>query len=121
MSYDLMVFDHDAAPRDRPGFMGWYDQQTEWSEDHSYDDPAVCGEPLRAWFLDIIVQFPAMNGPHASGQDDDATVTDYSVGTKVIYAAFAWSQAEAARAAVLRLAERHRVGFFDASADVGGL
>ncbi|MEM7201334.1 MAG: hypothetical protein AAF628_13775 [Planctomycetota bacterium] len=50
-----------------------------------------------------------MNGPHAGGQGDDSMVTDYCVGTK------------AARAAVWRLAERHRVGFFDASVDDGAI
>ena len=41
MSYDLMVFDPEAAPVDRHAFMEWYEAQAEWSEDHSYDDPSV--------------------------------------------------------------------------------
>ncbi|MEE9393643.1 MAG: hypothetical protein V3W41_14165 [Planctomycetota bacterium] len=44
-----------------------------------------------------------------------------SVGTVVIYTAFAWSQAEAARATMFELAEKHRVGFFDVSSEDGGV
>jgi hypothetical protein len=64
-----------------------------------------------------------MNGPFALEEppEDDASETDYSVGRSVIYAAFAWSKAEAAYETVLALAERHAVGFFDASADKGAV
>jgi len=41
MSYDLMVFDPTVAPRACKDFMAWYKQQTQWSEDHGYDDPKV--------------------------------------------------------------------------------
>ncbi len=42
MSYDLMVFDPKAPPSDREGYMAWYDQQTLWNEEHSYDNPDEC-------------------------------------------------------------------------------
>ena len=121
MSYDLMVFDAAAAPQDRPGFKKWYEKQTDWDEGHSYDDPSVCSDRLRAWFLDMIALFPPMNGPHASEDFDDPKVTDYSVGSRAIYAAFAWSEASSARATTLELAQKHRVGFFDVSSKDGGI
>ncbi|OWQ84377.1 hypothetical protein CDN99_24080 [Roseateles aquatilis] len=119
MSDDLMVFDPDPAPKDRDAFLAWYQEQAEWGEDHSYDDPEVSTSPLRAWFLDMIQSYPAMNGPHASEDipEDDTSVTDYSVGKVVIYAAFAWSLAEQAHEATFRLAAKHGVGFLDASSD----
>lgn len=119
MSYDLMVFDPEVAPRKRAAFMRWYGEQTAWSEGHAYDDPAVSTPALRAFFLELIETYPAMNGPFAADDMDDPgpRVTDYSIGKAVIYAAFGWSQAQGARATVLRLAEKHRVGFFDASGD----
>jgi hypothetical protein len=46
-------------------------------------------------------------------------VTDYSIGRSVIYAAFAWSQAGAAFETMSRLADKHRVGFYDVSSDQG--
>jgi hypothetical protein len=48
MSYDLMVLDPAAAPAGRESFMEWYDQQAEWAESHSYDNPARCTPGLRA-------------------------------------------------------------------------
>ncbi|EKU26623.1 hypothetical protein [Xanthomonas graminis] len=52
--------------------------------------------------------------------DEDAgRATDYSVGRSLIYAAFAWSQAQDAHATVFGLAAKHGVGFFDASSELG--
>jgi hypothetical protein len=115
MSYDLMVFDPAAAPSSKPEFLTWYEQQTEWTEGHSYDDPAVTTPKLRLWYQTMIADFPPMNGPHRSDDFDDPRVSDYSVGQSVIYVAFSWSQAELAYEAVRRAAEVAGVGFFDAS------
>jgi hypothetical protein len=115
LSYDLMVFEPSAAPRQHDMFLEWYHDQTNWAEPHSYDDPKVTSPRLAAWFYDIIKTFPPMNGPLRSEDVDDPKVTDYSIGTVLIYAAFAWSQDRAAYAAVRQLAEKHRVGFFDVS------
>jgi len=99
--------------------MEWYDEQSEWEEEHSYDNPKVSTPSLRAWFMEMIQSFPAMNGPLSSEElpEDEATVTDYSVGNAVIYAAFAWSKAEQAYEAMFKLAAKHGVGFFNASSD----
>jgi len=117
MSYDLAVFDPEAAPKEHAAFIEWYEVQTEWAEPHRYDDPAVSSPALRAWFLEMIRDFSAMNGAYAAkdGDVDDPRMTDYSVGRTLIYAAFAWSQTGAAYEAVFRLAGKHGVGFFDAS------
>jgi hypothetical protein len=119
MSYDLMVFDPEAPPQDRAGFVEWYLQQIEWGEGHSYDDPKVSTSALSAWFFDMTQEYPAMNGPYASDDVDDPKVTDYCIGRAVIYTAFAWSEAESAYHAVFEAARKHRVGFYDVSADDG--
>lgn len=121
MSYDLMVFDADAAPRERAQFLAWYETQTEWSEPHDYDDPAVTSVPLRAWFLDIAASFAPMNGPLAADDVDEAAMraTDYSIGRTLIFAAFAWSQAQGAYETAFALAGRHGVGFFNVSSERG--
>jgi hypothetical protein len=41
MSYDLMVFEPEAAPKEHDRFLEWYGVQTKWSEGHSYGDPAI--------------------------------------------------------------------------------
>lgn len=116
-----MVFDPSAAPRRRKGFMEWYDQQTQWAETHGYNNPDVPTPRLRAWLQEMIKTFPPMNGPWATDDVDNPKVTDYSVGQSVIYGAFAWSEAEAAYEHVKRLAAKHRVGFFDVSANEGDI
>ena len=119
MSYDLAVFDPSAAPREKATFLAWFDQQTDWLDTEDYDDPARCAPALRAWMLDMIGEgFVAMNGPYAAADDTDTSwVTGYSINTSLIYVDFRWSAAEAAYEAVFRLAQKHHVGFFDASSD----
>lgn len=119
MSFDLMVFDPDAAPRDRAAFMEWYEQQTGWAEDHSYDDPAVAAPALQRWFADMARSFPPMNGPLANPEEFGPEVTDHCIGRHVIYSAFAWSVADRAYAKMRELAIEHGVGFFHASDDPG--
>ena len=123
MSYYLMVFDPEGPPRDRDGFMAWYDDQTEWSEDHSYDDPKNASQILQTWLNEFLKKFPPMNGPCAAPDDmiDDPHVTDHCIGRHVVYSAFAWSIAEEAYKAMRESAIRHRLGFFNASSDEGEL
>ena len=118
MSYDLMVFSPTAAPKEPQAFAQWFAAQTEWPENHDYEDPAVTSPSLKAWFLDMIGQYPALNGPFAEDEkpDDDSVLTDYSIGRNLIYAAFANRQAERARQHMFALAARHCVGFFDLGA-----
>ncbi|MHC6203793.1 hypothetical protein ACYULU_11435 [Breznakiellaceae bacterium SP9] len=125
MSYDLMVFERTVAPTNRKDFMNWYESQTEWTEDHGYDNPAVTSNDLRNWFMEIIKEFPQMNGPFALDDDaidtmeNDSYITDYSIGKDVIYAAFSWSLAEEAFETVKKLAKDYNVGFFDVSSNDG--
>lgn len=119
MSFDLMVFEPSAAPTERAKFMEWYQAQTEWSEDHSYQDHSVTSPALKAWFEEMIEFFPPMNGPLASDDPDDEKVTDHCIGKEVIYSAFAWSVAEEAHPKMRELAIKHNVGFFDVSAEQG--
>ncbi len=119
MSYDLMVFDPSSAPRERRQFMEWYAEQTQWSENHSYQDHSVSSEALQAWFKEMVNFFPPMNGPLASDDVDDPKVTDHCIGRSVIYSAFAWGVAEDAHPKMRELAIKHGLGFFDASVDTG--
>ena len=125
MSYDLMVFEKTVAPKNRKDFMVWYNNQTEWNENHGYDDPAVSSNDLRNWFMEIIKKFPQMNRPFALSDDEldnmenESYITDYSVGKDIIYSAFSWSLAKEAYETVKKLAKEHNVGFFDVSSDGG--
>ena len=119
MSYDLMVFDAAAAPHERPAFIEWYHKQAEWSEGHSYDDPAVTTPALKAWYEEIRKPYPNMNGPGAANDAQIDDSADYSIGHHVIYAAFRWSQAEQVYPLVRVLAVKYGIGFYDVSGDEG--
>jgi hypothetical protein len=123
MSYDLMAFAPKAAPSERVAFLDWYRQQTKWTPGRKDDDPSSSSPALRAWFLEMIKQYPAMNGPYSQkdADVDDPRLTDYSVSDSIIYAAFAWSEAQTVHAIMLDLAKKHGVGFFDVSAENGGV
>ena len=119
-----MVFKKEAPPKTRVDFMKWYFTQIEWEEDHSYDDPANTSVELSNWFMEMIKTFPAMNGPFASTISDDDhndLISDYSIGRDVIYVAFSWSVAEQAYTTILKLAKKHKVGFFEVSSDDGDI
>lgn len=112
MSYDLMVFAPDLAPaRKRGPFLDWYDKQSEWEEEHSYDDAAVSTPALRAFYEELVQIFPAL-------KDDGDDGTDYTIGSAVIYISFAWDKVDEAHEAVVRLAGKHALGFFDVSSDI---
>jgi hypothetical protein len=123
MSYDLLVFDPASAPRDRAAFLKWWEQTAEWSERHSYDDPANTTPQLRAWYEEIRTTFRNLNGPGSPTDDEllipgiESRLTDYSIGHHAVYAAFPWPEAETAYPLVRELAVKHQVGFFDASCD----
>ncbi|WP_233123165.1 hypothetical protein [Agrobacterium vaccinii] len=122
MSYDLMVFESKDAPKDKEAFLDWYHVQTQWSEGHSYDDPSATTTNLSAWYEDVRLSFPNLNGPDAyefADDDDNPNVTEYSIGRSVIYASFRWSEAETAYAVVRAMAVKHGVGFFNVSAEDG--
>ena len=121
MSYDLMVFEPSAAPRSREAFLQWYAAQTDWSESHAYNDPNQTSEGLRRWYELVSREFPNMNPPDPEEEvdPDNLRLTDYSIGRNLIYAAFAWSQAETAYELVRNAAVEAGVGFYDVSGDEG--
>ncbi|WP_419706300.1 hypothetical protein [Promicromonospora sp. NFX87] len=114
MSYDILAFD-PAAVSDAD-FPAWWDVQSEWSEDHSYDDPEVTTANLRSFYNELVQTFPPMNGPGAPTDEawhHDAELlsrmSDYCIGTSLVYVAFSWSQVRVARAAFAALAAKHGV------------
>jgi len=121
MSYYLMVFRADIAPKNRVDFMDWFNDQTEWKEAHDYNDPVNTSPELRNWFMEMIKSFPQMNGPFAKDDDDADEITDYSIGRDIIYMAFSWSESVKAFEMTKSLAEKHGLGFYDISSDNGDI
>lgn len=111
MSYDILAFDPTAASDEQ--FPAWWRGQSQWTETHGYDDTAVTTPQLRGFYDELVLSFPDMQSEAADevfeNGGDESTLTDYSIGTRLVYAAFAWSQAEAARKAFESLAAKHGV------------
>jgi hypothetical protein len=81
MSYDLMVFEPEAAPKQHEEFLAWYTEQTESAEGVTDGDPSIASARLRDWFSEMIKTFPPLNGPFA-GEElpvDEASATDYEI------------------------------------------
>jgi hypothetical protein len=94
MSFDLAVFDPSKVPEGRAAFLEWWDRVRQWAEPgHDNNNPHSTTPALHAWFMDIIAEFPPMNGPLSKDElpEDEATATDYTIADSAIYAAFAWS------------------------------
>lgn len=121
MSYDLMVFEISKAPKTKEEFMAWYEEQTRWSEDHSYNDPKIASPALKDWYEKMKRTFMPMNESSSAeenlDEDEESYLTDYSISSSVIYAAFSWSKAEEAYTLTTELAQKCGVGFFDVSGD----
>lgn len=124
MSYDLMVFEKTKAPKTKKEFLEWYEIQTEWSENHDYQSVRVSAPALQNWFMEMKETFPPMNGEYAPDSDlvnenENLYIhlVDYCMGQDVIYASFSWSVAEEAYELVRKLAQKHEIGFFDASSN----
>lgn len=118
MSYDLMVFDPDKAPRTKKVFFEWYSIQTE----KGGDDYRVASVPLQNWFMEMKEKYPPMNGPLtltdeqlAADERLDTLQSDYGIGEEMIYVAFAWSICDEVYEDVLRLARKHKVGLYEVS------
>lgn len=116
MSYDLVVFDPDAAPKDHDAFLAWFDSHTE-AEPFDTIRSEFSTPKLRLWLEELLKTFPAMNGYYAAADQDvdDPHLTDYGIDCSHINACFAWSLAESAYNAVMSLAEKHGIGVYEIS------
>ena len=120
MSFDLMVFQKTESIKNFDDFLNWKDGQISWEEDRDYNSLDGTAPKLAAWFMDMKESFPPLNGPYSPSDDeafadDDSErhLTDYSIGSSIIYGAFAWSVADEAHEKALVLAKKHSVGFFN--------
>lgn len=114
MSFDLMVFAPESAPAKRGAFLDWYDDQTDWGDDHGYDDATAATPALQAFLSDMAAVFPAAPTDH----DEDAG-TEYIIGPAIVYMSFHdWDKIDSAHETVFRLAARHQLGYFDISSDL---
>lgn len=124
MSYDLMTFEISKAPKTEKEFLQWYDKQTEWGEEHDYNDISVSSEKLQNFYNEMIKTFPNMNGEDSPSDEEfeknpelEDYLADYCIGCDVIYIAFSWSKDEEAYNLMKNLCQKYQVGFFDVSGE----
>lgn len=120
MSYDLMVFKKEAAPKERKAFLQWYDEQVVLLESTNHIDCTSCSPELQEWFKDMKLIFQPINGPFVEDRNDERAAS-FRVGDQAIYVTFSWSVADYARANVIKLAKVHGLGFFDISSPEGDI
>ena len=116
MSYDLVVFEPDAAPADRNGFLTWYTEAAQLGDGKLACNPTATAPILQAWYRDMIKAFPALIGPDAPAfrEIDDERSAEYRFGPTAIFASFQWEASRKVQLQALRLARSHGVGLFDA-------
>lgn len=113
-----MIFDPAYAPRNREAFRQWFAKQVEWDEDHDYMNPQSTTAAVRSWYEAIRAEYPAMNGPDATDDDDEIDRSgDYNFGPHFVYVTYPWSLAEEIYDRVRALAVEKQVGFYDVSND----
>jgi hypothetical protein len=123
MSYDLVVFDPAAAPRDRAGFLEWIKYALGVADGHARTDPTAASPELWAWHRDMCEVFPAGDGPRAYDPFSTQATKNatYRFAANVILAGFHWEVSGAALHRVKKLAQTHRLGLFDASGTDGAV
>jgi GMP synthase-like glutamine amidotransferase len=123
MSYDLVVFDPAAAPRDRSGFLDWIKYALSAADAPLRSDPAAASPALCAWHRDMCESFPAGDGPRAYDPFSTQATKNatYRFAAHAILAGFHWEVSGAALYRVKKLAQTHGLGLFDASGADGAV
>lgn len=109
-----MLFLPTSAPKREADFFDWFDEQTEWEEDHDYRSDTVSAPALRACFRDLSAHFPVLGPKRKSDLE-----AEYSFGSVMIHVAFSFKAQQAALTQTKSLAGKHGLGLFEASSDDG--
>lgn len=120
MSYDLVLFERNKEIKNYETFLAWLEVQTGWEEERDYNDVIGTAPRLVEGFMKLKKQFPPLNGPHSLSDEEafgdaetERHLTDYSIGSEIIYAAFGWSVAKEAYRETKMVADACQLGFFD--------
>lgn len=121
MSYDVIVFDPETAPRKEDDFFEWLDDLGETFEGSEENIPDTLSANLRAFYDDLRRTYEPVSGPHAYvGEIHETTkVCEYFFGEKTIDLAFGWQLSSDGRKAVLQSAIAAKVGVYMSSDEDG--
>lgn len=149
MSYDLLVFDPEVAPRDRVEFQAWFVGLGVSTNGRNAPTPEEAAGKLGAFYDRLRRHYPPMNGPDAPplmppapapkpgllarllglktaapptpAPFKEAFLTDYSFLPGAIYLGFAWSIAAEAYSDVVSAAIATGLGLYDISGPGGAV
>ena len=113
MSYSLIAYDKQAAPKPRHELLAWLQAQLVPDGHSASYDPASTSVGLRNWRSSMAARFPPLNGPDALPETDFDYATDYHIGRKHIYARFPTATGTLAAEVALAQARRWGVGLYD--------
>ena len=113
MSYDLIVFEAEGAPRELSAFVDWHIANAEAAEESETSLKMPASDRFAAFYDDMVVTYPDMNGPSGEGMDEGERLTGYEFQPKYILMDFRWSVAEDAFFAVMTSAQAHGLGVYD--------
>ena len=95
MSANLMVFDKSKAPAEPMEFLKWFYEKTAWTSERDYYDIKGASPELVNFFMEIIREYPAMNGPFAPSDEEmkkiednpeqESRLTEYNIDDDLIY------------------------------------
>ena len=70
MSVDILVFDKSKAPTEPMEFLKWFYKKSEWNSDRDYNDIKGTSQPLVDFFMELVKEYPSMNGEFAPTDDE---------------------------------------------------
>nr|WP_321452530.1 hypothetical protein [uncultured Carboxylicivirga sp.] len=120
MSYDLLVFKKEAAPRKWRDFMTWYKKQVQSAANHRMDITNSAIE-LHELYKEMRSVFPDEDNAFNNNRYGKRYINNCSIGKDIIYVGFTWAVAEEAFQKMIELAEKYSVGFFDVSSEDGSV
>lgn len=103
-----MVFEKSNAPKTYEEFLNWAAQQAQWNADRDYSSTLGTSPKLVRWFMDMKNTFPPLEDVGTQNN-----LTDYTIGSDIIYAAFRGSVTDEVCEKAYELAKKHDVGFYD--------
>ncbi|MEO0612906.1 MAG: hypothetical protein AAFY83_06305 [Pseudomonadota bacterium] len=111
MSFDLTFFLATAAPKNADEFDEWLDAD----DDVEMIDPKNLSKTLKAWYDQVKVNYPPLNGPDAAYDDDleNPNVIDYYFSKDRIETGITYSTSQNAVEELLTAAGKHGIGVFD--------
>lgn len=108
MSYDLVIFQAEGAPRDQASFETWCFEMMEDAGERDDFLAAPATAAMAAFFTELSNQFPVA-GPNA----DTEAAAAYEFQANYMSIHFQWAVSSAASQRSLELAQKHGLGLYD--------